>query len=268
MRNKKFTFILYAAGALLVLFIFLEIMQGASFVQNTILRVTSPFTSAFIKVTSTISGIWQTVADMRNVYTEIELLRNENQQLLALRGSYEDLKKENELLRNQLQVPEPPQLTLAEARVVSYDPLSAAHFVLIDKGERDGITVGMPVVRPGNVLVGKISGTYSAFSHVALISEKTNKVAVKSALKDATGLLTGAAGNLLSLELVEKSAVLEVGDLLVTSGLDGIYPKNLIVGWVKEIDEKEEEIFKQAYVRPAFAGFAHTQVFVITNYLR
>jgi len=80
--------------------------------------------------------------------------------------------------------------------------------------------------------------------------------------------LAGSSGSILIMDLIEKDAPLEEGDLIVTSGLDGTYPKNLIVGRVQEVVSQEEGIFKQAYIKPAYADFANTKLFVIVDYLR
>lgn len=261
MRSKKIVIFLCAMGALAVLFLFLGTARVTSFGSYVVLQAVSPLTSLVSRMTASVSSMW-------GVGAEIDRLRDENQRFLAALSGYEDIKKENELLRGQLGVSNGPLLTLFEARVVSFDPLSAASFILIDKGARDGIVEGMPVIRPGNVLVGRVANVYEAFSHVSLLSASGNKVAVTSARHDASGVLAGAAGNLLLLELVQKNAPLAAGDLIVTSGLDAIYPKNLAVGWVTEVQSAEEDIFKRAYVRPAYAGFSHTQIFVITNYLK
>ena len=255
-------------GALVVLLVFLGAVFGAAPLERAVLAVVSPVTGAMVKTTDVLAGLFGAFANLWDVYAENQRLKEEHQGLAAMRGEYEDLKRENAFLRAQLHVADPKDLSLLDARVVSFDPLSMFQYVLIDKGTRDNVAEGMPVVRPGNVLVGKVSRAYPAYSHVALISDKTNKVSVKSAEGDTNGVLSGALGNLLLMELVEKNAQLASGHLIVTSGLDGVYPKNLIVGWVKEVVSREEGIFKEAYVTPVYAGFAHTQAFVITNYMR
>lgn len=256
------------AGALAVLFIFFGMAFGSSFFENAALKVLSPLTSIMVRATDALAGVLGAAGNIRNGFGENERLKRENEELVGLRGQYEDLKKENELLRSQLQLAPERQLTFIEANVASFDPLSASAFVLIDKGVQDGIGEGMPVVRPGNVLVGKVAKAYDRSAHVMLLADKANKVSIKSVSKDTTGVLAGAEGNLLRMDLIEKNAPLDEGELVVTSGLDGFYPKSLIVGWVTDVLAEEEGIFKQAHVRPAYSGFSHTQVFVISDYLR
>lgn len=250
---------------LLVLF---GMVFGAAPFENAVLTALSPFTGITISAINRITGFFEALEGIKNGYAENERLKEENQKLSGMTGAYEDLKKENEFLRKQLQVSSPKTLTLLEARVVSFDSLLASSFALIDKGTKDGVAEGMPVVRPGNALVGKVIKVYAGFSRVMLISDKDNKVSVKSAARGTSGVLSGAAGNLLLVEFIEKNSPVDAGELLVTSGLDGVYPKNLMVGWVKEVASRQEDIFKKAYVQPVYAGFSETQVFVISDYLR
>ncbi len=257
-----------AAGVIGFLVVAGGLAFGAAPLENTLLAAVAPFTGALIKTTDWFAGVFGIIARIKDGYAENEYLKEENRRLAGIEAAHEDLKKENDLLRAELAVSSPKALSLISARVASFDPFSISRFIVIDKGVRDGVAEGMPVVRSGNVLVGKIAKTYSSFSHVLLITEKENKVSVKSAARNASGVLAGMAGNLLLMDFIEKKSPLSTGDLLVTSGLDGVYPKNLVVGWVEEIKANEENIFTQALVRPAFAGFAHTQVFVIADYLR
>lgn len=267
MRSRKIQAV-FVWGALAVLFIFGGMALGVTPFKNAALAVLSPFTGAMVKTVGWFSGVEGTIAQIKNGYADNERLKEENRNLTGMLGDYEDLKKENDLLRKQLQVSSSAKLNLLLANVVSFDPLLGFSAALIDKGVRDGVALGMPVVRPGNALVGKISEVYAGFSRVTLISDPDIKVSVKSAGSDTGGVLSGAVGNMLLFDLIEKGAPLNQGDLVVTSGLDGTYPKNLVVGWVKEVVSSEVGIFKQAYLTPVYAGFAETQVFVIRDYLK
>ena len=177
------------------------------------------------------------------------------------------LEQENELLLKQLGVQKQKPRALVAADIVSYDPYHFAQYALIDKGSDDGIAEGMPVIMPGDMLLGKIYKAYPRYAHVMLIADKNNKASVKSVEGGVSGVLGGALGNTLFMDLLEKSASLASGDLIVTSGLDGVYPKDLVIGSVTQVESAAGDIFKQAYVKPAYAPFAHTQVFVITNHL-
>jgi len=267
MRIKKFHLALLG-GTAVALFIFGAVMLGARPLQNALLTVLSPFTGAAVRTMGWFSDVRGMFDQLGNGSTENERLKAENQRLTGMLEAYGDTQKENDLLRKQLQVSSPKKLSLILANVVSFDPLSGSSVVLIDMGTNDGVREGMPVVRSGNVLVGKVVQTYAGFSRVGLISDPNTKVSVKTAGSDTSGVLSGSVGNLLLFDLIDKNASLNKGDLVVTSGLDGTYPKDLIVGWVEDIISNQEAIFKQAHLTPAYGNFSQTQVFVISNYLK
>src|SRR3989304_761900 len=115
----------------------------------------------------------------------------------------------------------------------------------------------------GNNFFGKVGGGFDDFFFVFLIADKNNKVGAQSERAETSGVLSGSAGSFLLMDLIEKNADIGAGDLILTSGLDGIYPRGLFVGRVAKISENAEGIFKQAYVTASYAGFKSTKVFVI-----
>ncbi len=241
---------------------------NAPWARNAVMSVVAPVSRAGVVFSEKTLALAPSFFYFREQSAMVEKLNDENAFLRARAVNAAALERENELLRKQLGVGKPDQREFAMADIVSYDPYHFAQYALIDKGSGDGIAEGMPVIMPGDIVVGKIYKTYPRYSHVMLITDKNNKVSVTSQNTNVSGVLDGAIGNTVLMDLLEKSASLETGDSIITSGLDGIYPKNLIVGAVNQVVSEAGDIFKQAYIKPAYASFARTQVFVITNYLR
>ena len=154
---------------------------------------------------------------------------------------------------------------LLNADVVAFDPLSFTQYAVINKGMRDGVKEQMPVIMPGDVVFGRVARVHETTADVMLITDSNNKVSVKTVSEKASGVLGGARGGALLFDLIEKSAELSPDELVVTSGLDGVYPRGLIVGWVTKIISEEEGIFQQAHLRPAYAEALPSTVFVITG---
>lgn len=265
-RKKRTWAVLPLAGALLLLL--LVRITDISFIEDVAIKVMSPFTGLTLTASDGIAGTFRAFSDLKNMSAENSVLREENQALAGERAARSDLEKENEALRRQIGVEQKIPYTLVGARVAYFDPLSFSYSAVIDAGARNGVREGMPVVMAGNIVFGKITEVHEGFSRVMLVSDVGNKVSVKTGSERASGVLSGAQGSALLMDLVEKSAEMNEGELVVTSGLDGVYPRGLAVGWVKEVIASQEGIFKQAAVRPAFeSGFAST-VFVITDYLQ
>ncbi len=233
--------------------------------SGTVADIVSPLLRPFTAAGSSVAGSVDFVARLWSAARENAVLRDETAQLRAELADTTELARENELLRRQLGIAERGAFTLLGARIVSYDPLHLVHAALIDKGTRDGVADGMPVILPGNIVFGSVTETFDRTARIALVSEKNSKISVLSRETGTTGVLSGLSGTMFLMDLVEKNAPFAVGDLIVTSGIDGKYPRGLIVGTVHEIITPEEGIFQQARVEPAFSRLVHPLVFIIAG---
>lgn len=262
--RKKKKWIMLPVAMILLLIFFARVGNFAP-LENIMLRATTPVTATALYAWRNVAAFGIATVDMRNIAKEAAVLREENQRLRADTARRAELEHENEALRKQLGVAVPRSRVLMDADVVAFDPLFFTHYAVINRGARDGVKEQMPVIMPGNVVFGKISSVHETTSEVMLISDGSNKASVKTVSEKASGVLGGSSGGVLLLDLVEKSAELSPDELVVTSGLDGTYPRGLTVGWVTKIISQEEGIFKQAYLRPAYTEALPFMVFIITN---
>lgn len=253
-------FAVFLAVAILLIFL------NAVFRQNgAVVFVTSPFSSIFLKTQDILASGINIVFNLKNILEENADLKSKNNTLGAQLVGYSELEKENELLRKQLEFQGKKQLHLMEVKIISFDPNNLSKFVIINKGMEDGIKNEMPVIMSGNILLGKVFQAYSDYSQVILITDQNNKVNVKSEMGDYNGILNGYFGKLLFMDLIEKGAPALEGDLIITSGLDGVYPENLIVGYANAIKSDDNAVFKQAYLKAAFLPLSSNLAFVIVE---
>ena len=261
-KKKIKIFALFAAAA--ALFVFLNGFSERSTVKNTLLAVTSPFSRAALVSSDFLFSTFKTITEIKNLSVDNADLKNKNRDLLAELARYKELAKEVVELRAQLGVTVGgKKRSLISAEIINYDPVSLNFSFIINRGAKDGVSEGDSVIMAGNILLGKVADVYDDFSSVSLIADKNNKVGAQSERAETSGVLSGSAGSFLLMDLIEKNADIGAGDLILTSGLDGIYPRGLIVGRVAKIAENAEGIFKQAYVAASYAGFKSTRVFVI-----
>lgn len=253
------------AGATIALLIFVAREGNTAPFENIVLRATTPVTATALHAWQSIAALGLTAVDMKNVGTEVAVLREENQRLQAEAALRAELARENEALRAQLGVAGNRSRVLLDADVIAFDPLSFTQYAVINRGARDGVKLQMPVIMPGDVVLGKIVNVHETTADVMLIADSENKVSAKTVSEKASGVLGGARGGALLLDLIEKSAELAVDELVVTSGLDGVYPRGLIIGTVIKVITEEEGIFQQAHLRPAYAAALPATVFVITG---
>jgi rod shape-determining protein MreC len=158
-----------------------------------------------------------------------------------------------------------PESSYKAASVIGRDPSPFLHYVIINRGSNEGIERGMPVVT-NEGLVGRIDAVISDAARVQLITDSNSSVNVhlKNASTDA--MLLGSVTGDVSLDLISQDATVNSGDLVLTSGLGGGFPPDLIIGQVINVRKLPAELFQQATIQPA-VDFSRLQiVLVITNF--
>ncbi|MCU0485339.1 MAG: rod shape-determining protein MreC [Anaerolineales bacterium] len=151
------------------------------------------------------------------------------------------------------------------ASVIGYDTSPFLRYILINRGSDDGLRRGMPVVT-NQGLVGQVAAVNSSAARVQLITDPAASVNVYLQRADAEAVVQGQLTGEITLEMVPQSAALEAGDLIVTSGLGGNYPANLVIGQVTSVRQRDSDLFQSAAVQPA-VNFAELEiVLVITNF--
>ncbi|MEW5774326.1 MAG: rod shape-determining protein MreC, partial [Thermodesulfobacteriota bacterium] len=155
-------------------------------------------------------------------------------------------------LRKLLSYSPPRAWTVQGARVIAHrlGPAGALDTVLIDKGSLDDVKVNAPVGTPGGV-AGRVLRAAMQASTVLLVSDPNSKIPVVSRERRTTGILSGqGAGEELEVRYVPLNAPLDVGEVLVTSGLAGIFPKGLPVAEVTGIERSDISLFLTVRARP------------------
>ncbi len=158
-----------------------------------------------------------------------------------------------------------PESTYKAASVIGRDPSPFLHYIIINRGSNDDIRRGMPVVT-NQGLVGRVDAVIADAARVQLITDPASAVNVYLQNAETDAVLFGSVTGDLSLDMISQDAAVQPGDLILTSGLGGGYPSDLIVGQVVTIRQLEFELFQQATVQPA-VDFARLEiVLVITNF--
>lgn len=193
-----------------------------------------------------------------NLKQKIIQMEEYKRELEVLKQKIQLLEEENNTFRTQLETPLPPSWNYVPAYV-----LGSERYLIIDKGTRNGVAKDMPVLSE-NIIIGKIFATSQKTSRVQLLWDPDAKVSVKTN-KNVRGLLTGSFGNKLLLSKILQKEQLNNLDVVLTSGEEGIYPANLIVGKVDEVSSRQEDVYKQATVVPLISYEKLNYVFVLVS---
>ena len=140
-------------------------------------------------------------------------------------------------------------LPVIGARVIAYDPTLWSRSAIINQGKAEGVKEGLPVLAPQGI-VGRIVGVYPEYAKVMLIVDRKSSADAMVQRTRIRGMLKGKGGNRCSLEFVPKSADVQVGDLVLASGLVGLYPKGLVFGKVTAANKKNPGVFQEIEVSP------------------
>ena len=158
-----------------------------------------------------------------------------------------------------------PENTYKAATIIGRDPSPFLHYVIINIGSNDGILPGMPVVTQQG-LVGRIDAIIGEAARVMMVNDPASAVNVRLQNANTEAMLVGSLTGDLSLDMISQDATIETGDVILTSGLGGGYPPNLLVGQVVSVRKLDYELFQQASVQPV-VDFSQVQfVLVITNF--
>lgn len=233
-------------------------------IKNFFYTISSPIQKPLWQIGSEISAFFQAMVKIKDLKKENEALRTENVALLSRIALLEEQRTENEILRHALEVELNKGFKLAMARVVSKDISGDA--ILIDKGLKEGILKGFPVVTSEKALVGRVEEAYEKFSRVILISNKHSSFDAKIQEKNIPCVAKGKGNLHLFIDLLPKDKEIEGGNLVVTTSLGAIFPEGILVGKVKTVKKNDVEPFSQADITPAFDINALENVFIITDY--
>jgi rod shape-determining protein MreC len=155
--------------------------------------------------------------------------------------------------------------TYKAAAVIGRDPSPFLHYVIINAGSNDGILRGMPVVTDQG-LIGRVDAVIADAARVQLITDTASKVNVRLQNAETEASLIGSVTGDVTLELIPQDINIEQGDLVLTSGLGGGYPPDLIIGQVVNVRSRDFDLFQQATVQPV-VDFNRLQiVLVIVNF--
>jgi rod shape-determining protein MreC len=265
-RGANAKVLLGGLGFIMVIFV-LSIFSTP--IKNAVYTVSCPIQKAFLGAGVSSSGFFETVFSSSGLKQENENLKIENQKLLTQISGLQDAKEQNLAITEILGNNQQNDFKLFLANVIGLD--SEKDIILIDKGKDYGLTENMSIINSQKVLFGKISKVYNNFSEVMLLSSKNSIFDVKiqkddQGLPTVYGVIKGNGNLNFSLDLVPTEAEINSGDVLATSALEGIFPKDLLVGKIKDKFKDDLKPFQTASVLPFFDIRKTDKLFVITNY--
>lgn len=204
---------------------------------------------------------------------DVESLRSEN---AALKNQVSLL--QSELLEARQQLTETdilyalldyarakPENKYVAASVIGRDPSPFVKYIIINHGSDDGILKGMPVVTQQG-LVGTVDAVTASAARVQLVTDPGSVINIRLEEAKTDAQVTGTVTGEVMLEMVNPGVELREGDLILTSGLGGVYPSDILIGQVLSTIQEENALFQGATVQPVVDFVNLRAVLIITNF--
>jgi rod shape-determining protein MreC len=237
-------------------------------VENLVLTAMSPVQHTFMYISNQIRGASQTVYDLTELRRRNQELQDLVDKLMIENVRLKEIESENENLLAQLNFVEAhPSYEYAASRVIGRDPGNLLGYILIDAGSGSGVRSGMTVLTERG-LVGQVIQVGDTTSKVLLITDPQSAVNAVLQTSRATGLVKGRVGGQLFLDEVPQGAAIEIGDIVLTSGLGGTFPRGLVIGQVTDVQQQDVEMFQQATLHPTVDFNKLEVVLVVTSFDR
>lgn len=247
----------------------ISLSQIENLAGNVLAPVQKVFYGVSQKTLAFVEG-FKDVGNLKEKNKQLELkvieLEDENRHYEDLIGKSKYLKEEAELLKNT-------KYDLKPAYVIGKESGNWFNRFSIDKGSKDGINKGDTVVQAitrenntiGEGIVGRVIEVGDNWAKVISIIDESNKISFKSIRTQDGGMISGNVDGLLSGYLFDTKADIKKEDKLFTSGLGGIFVKDIYIGKVTEVIKKDENLMKNIEIEPSIDFKKLYKVFIISN---
>lgn len=221
-----------------------------SAIGHVALPLIAPFQAGFSRVIRFARGLWADYFFLINVAGENDELRKALAQATEKNNQYFETDLSNQRLRKLLAFQKSSTGKVIAAEVIGRDPSPWFKTAIIDKGQSDGVTKGQPVVIAEGI-AGQVVEVSPGFSKVLLLIDPNSAVDAVVQRTRARGIVKGVSEDRVVFHYVLRKHDVVVGDQVVSSGLDGVFPKGLSIGQVAEVIKRNAGIFQEVFVTPS-----------------
>lgn len=233
-------------------------------IGGTGISIVAPFQEAFSRVVGAAADLWEHYFYLVSTARRNDELKRALARALEQNARNREIELANRRLRRLLEFRQAVNRRFISAEVIGKNPSPWFKSVIVDKGRDDGVVVGFPVVVPEGI-VGQVIEVSAAYAKVQLLIDQNNAVDGLVQRTRARGIVKGASADRCVFKYVLRKDEVDVGDIVVSSGLDGVYPKGLRIGRVAGVVRSNAGIFQEVEVTP-FADFEKIEeVLVVVN---
>ena len=268
-KNRQVVFLVLALAVLLLLIGMTANRQGAAWPEEMLRYVVAPVQGVFQRLTRSVESYYAAVSNYRHLQQENDRLRQQLAEAVALQTKIAELRQENNRLRSMLELREASEYELIAAEVIARDPSSWFNIITINKGTKDGVRENMAVITTEG-LIGSILSAAPNSAQVQLLTDARRRVRAlvqRSREPGEVGVVEYDPQNAAYLRMKDlpREANIQTGDAVISSGLGGVFPKGLLIGYVVETAEDEMGLTQYARLQPAANFYRLEEVFVVIS---
>ncbi len=270
MRNKYLWLLLAAfTVAFLAMHASAAERENITYPESAIREGFAFFQGGFTGFNLNFADVTAVFSNKRELLQEIETLKQHNQTLTLENQALTEYRAEALRLQNLIgfQNDNLEIYRLTPARVIARSPSTWYQYLVLDKGETDGVRRNMAVISPQG-LVGRVASTSPHTAQVNLLTDREMAVGVVSQdSRETRGIVAGVGDdNLLEMANIPYYSTINIGERVVTSGLSEIYPPGIVIGTIQDITEEPGGLLKSATVKPVVSFDQLEEVLLITSY--
>src|ERR1700730_12633370 len=260
-QRSGFLFLAVMLGHVILISAQVNARTGVPILEAVTFGVFAQMQRAVSAGTSGVRRVWSGYVSLRNLKTENDDLRRQ------LADAQVDLQRQRALadrsrgLERLLGLRDQSKLATTDAEIIAAGASPDFRTVTIDKGSRDGLRADMAIIAPGGV-VGRIAHASARAAKVQLLVDRNAAAGAIIERSRAQGVVVGGGDDRLRMDYVSEAADIAVGDVVMTSGIDGIYPKGFVIGRVESV-EKNGPAYSRIVVKPAVDFRALEEVLVV-----
>ena len=232
--------------------------------RSAAMTVTTPFRLAGSALASPFGAVGNAVTNATASPETMSDLKKENERLTKKVAELSEAEKTAERLQGLVGLQSTYKLKSTAARIIGSTGDAWSNTVTLDKGASSGFEPGMPVCGDGGV-IGQIIETSASTSTVRLITDEQSGISAMIQSSRAQGMLQGQADGTLRLSYVPAEAEVKEGDIIITSGIGGMFPKGLPLGTVASVERASNAVYYTIVVRAASTAESNEEVLVVTS---
>ena len=230
--------------------------------SRIVLEAIYPFQLAVSGTTAEVARVWNGYLNLVGAREEADGLKERVRTLEGELTKFAEVQESNRRLRRLLKFRRTLDSPVVAARVMSWDA-SGDRTITLDKGEQDGVVKGAAVIVPEGV-VGRVFSASAHAARVLLVSDRNSGVDAIVQRSRVRGIVQGRESDC-ELKYVKRGADVEIGDTVVTSGLDSVFPKGVLIGEVVQVARRAQGLFQNIAIEPRVAFERLEEVLVTTG---